>query len=261
MRQRGVAGIRWLYVLVGTLGVVAAVLIGVAVYGGYQRFLSTTPTPESIAVASPTEPWPTVVTATPTTTRTPAPTFTATPTVTPTPRPTNTLAPTPTPTPTPILIDFEELGKLVTIQYKLQTVSVVEEKEENWIRRLFGENKVVLVATGEVMAGVDMALLADEDVAVSGTTVRLVVPPAEIVSVSLVPGESWVYDRKLNILKPNWQIEQQAQEQAMNSLREWSITNGILEQAEEVFRSRIETFLRRLGFTQVTILFRGSSER
>jgi hypothetical protein len=261
MKQRGVAGVRWLYVLVGALGVVAAILIGVAVYGGYQWFLSATPTPESVAAASPSPPWPTVVTATPTTTRTPAPTFTATPTVTPTPRPTHTPAPTPTPTPTPILIDFEELGKLVTIQYKLQTVSVVEEKEENWIRRLFGENKVVLVATGEVMAGVDMALLADEDVAVSGVTVRLVMPPAEIVSVGLVPGESWVYDRKLNILKPNWQLELQAQEQAQESLRRWSVDNGILEQAEEVFRSRIETFLRQLGFTQVTILFRGAEER
>ena len=146
---------------------------------------------------------------------------------------------------------------MVTIQYKLQTVSVVEEKDASWIVRLFGDNKVVLVAVGEVLAGVDMTLLAEEDVAVSGTTVKIIMPPAEILSVHLVPGESWVYDRKLNILKPNWQLELQAQEQAEATLRQWSIDNGILVQAEDVFTARIEAFLRRLGFTAVTILFRG----
>ena len=100
--------------------------------------------------------------------------------------------------------------------------------------------------------------LSEEDVVVSGTMVKLIMPPAEIFSVRLVPGESWVYDRKLNILKPNWQLELKAQEQAERSLRDWSIDNGILGQAEEVFTARIEVFLRRLGFTDVTILFRGS---
>jgi hypothetical protein len=150
---------------------------------------------------------------------------------------------------------------MVTIQYKLQNVSVVEERDASWIVRLFGDNRVVLVATGEVMAGVDMSLLGEDDVTVEGTTVKLIMPPAEILSVRLVPGESWVYDRTLNILKPNWQLELQAQQQAEQSLREWSIDNGILEQAEQVFTSRIEAFLRRLGFTEVTILFRGSGDR
>jgi len=147
---------------------------------------------------------------------------------------------------------------MVTIQYKLETVSVVEEKDASWIVRLFGDNRVVLVATGEVMAGVDMTRLADDDIVVDGTTVKIVMPPAEILSVRLIPGESWVYDRKLNILKPNWQLELQAQEQAETSLRDWSIENGILAQAEAVFTSRIEAFLRRLGFTDVAVLFRGS---
>ena len=240
------------------LGVLAIALVAVLAFGTYWLLLRKTPTPTSVATVGATKPWPTVATATPTVTRPPSVTPTPTPTDTPTPRPTNTRAPTPTPTPTPILIDRKELGKMVTIQYKLQTVSVVEEQDASWIVRLFGDNRVVLVAAGEVLAGVDMAQLAEEDIVVSGTAVKIVMPPSEILSVHLIPGESWVYDRKLNILKPNWQIELQAQQQAEASLREWSIENGILAQAEEVFTSRIEAFLRRLGFTEVTILFRGT---
>ena len=246
------------YILIAAVGVVIITLLGGLTCGGYWLFARGTPTPTPATVARPTKSWPTVVTATPTVTRPPSATPTPTPTATSTPRPTNTPAPTPTSTPTPILIDREELGKMVTIQYKLETVSVVEEKDALWIVRLFGDNKVVLVATGEVMAGVDMTSLSEEDVVVSGTMVKLIMPPAEIFSVRLVPGESWVYDRKLNILKPNWQLELKAQEQAERSLRDWSIDNGILGQAEEVFTARIEAFLRRLGFTDVTILFRGS---
>lgn len=267
MRQRNdprrATGLLWVYVLIGALGVVAIILVGGLLYSRDLIPVSKTGTPSPTAIAGPTtlKPWPTVVTATPTVTPPPSPTFTPTPTSTPTPRPTNTPAPTPTPTPTPILIEREELGKMVTIQYKLQNVSVVEEKDASWIVRLFGDNKVVLVATGEVMAGVDMTLLAEGDIVVSGTAVKLIMPPAEILSVHLVPGESWVYDRKLNILKPNWQLELQAQQQAERSLRDWSIDNGILEQAEQVFTTRIEAFLRRLGFAEVTILFRGSDDR
>ncbi|MFZ5918275.1 MAG: DUF4230 domain-containing protein [Chloroflexota bacterium] len=245
------------YLLIAVVGVVALILLAALAVGGYWLWVRETPTPAA-TIAAATRAWPTVVTATPTVTHPPTTTPTPTPTVTATPRPTHTRTATPTPTPTPILIDFEELGKLVTVKYKLQTISVVEEPEDRWVVRLFGENKIALVATGEVMAGVDMSSLAAEDVSVQGASVRLIMPPAEIVSVGLIPGESWVYDRKLNILKPNWQIEQQAQEQAVASLRQWSIDNGILEQAEAVFTARIEAFLRRLGFTEVTILFRGS---
>jgi hypothetical protein len=250
-RSSRVSRVQWTYVLIGALGMMAIILMAGLLYSGYQALVSRTSTPSEAAMADSTapKPWPTVITATPTVTPTP------------TPRSTNTPAPTPTATATPILIDFEELGKLVTIQYKLQTISVVEEKEDNWIERLFGENRVALVATGEVMAGVDVTLLGDEDIVVEGTTVRLVMPPAEIVSVRLIPGESWVYDRTLNILKPNWQLELQAHQQAETELAQWSTAHGILEQAEEVFTSRIETFLRRLGFVDVTILFRGSEER
>lgn len=262
MKQQGNPGSAarelWTRILIAAVVVLAIILLAGVAYGGYWLITWQRPTPTLVAAARRTKPWPTVVTASPTVTRPPSPTFTPLPTVTPTPRPTNTPAPTPTPTPTPILIEREELGKMVTIQYKLETVSIVEEKDASWIVRLFGDNKVVLVATGEVMAGVDMASLADKDVVVNRTTVRIVMPAAEILSVHLIPGESWVYDRKFNILKPNWQLELQAQEQAERSLRGWSIKNGILEQAEEVFATRIEAFLRRLGFTDVTILFRGS---
>ena len=254
----GAARKPWTCILIAVLAVLATILLVGLAYRGYWPVTWKRPTSTLAATARRTKPWPTVVTASPTVTRPPSPTLTPLPTVTPTPRPTNTPAPTPTPTPTPILIERQELGKMVTIQYKLETVSIVEQKDASWIVRLFGDNKVVLVATGEVMAGVDMASLADKDVVVNRTTVRIVMPAAEILSVHLIPGESWVYDRKFNILKPNWQLELQAQEQAEMSLRGWSINNGILEQAEEVFATRIEAFLRRLGFTDVTILFRGS---
>ncbi len=255
-RSGGAARSSLTYVLIVAVGIVGIALLAGLAYGGYWLLVQETPTP-AVAVRA-TKPWPTVVTATPTVTRLPSATPMPAPTFTSTPRPTNTPAPTPTPTPTPILLDRQELGKMVTIQYKLQTISVVEEKDASWIVRLFGDNRVVLVATGEVLAGVDMTLLTDEDITTDGTTVKIIMPPAQVVSVHLVPGESWVYDRKLNILKPNWQLELQAQEQAELSLRGWSIENGILQQAEEVFTIRIEAFLRRLGFSEVTILFRGS---
>jgi hypothetical protein len=242
-------------VLLLAAGILLGALIPVAVL-----FISARrPTPPTTNTP---QPWPTVVTATPT--QTPAPTLTATsmPTATPTPVPTSTSTPTPTPTPTPIIVPMQvrALGRLVTFEYKLQTISEV--RRDSWLG-LFGSDRVVLIAVVKVQAGVDLAKMADEDVIVQGQKATIYLPAAEIFTTELVEKESSVYARDRKWLfsdQQDKQVELEAAALAEQQAQVWTSENGILDHAQTEASYRMEALLRRLGFTEVTINFREQKE-
>jgi hypothetical protein len=226
-------------VLLLAAGLLLGTLIPVAIF----LFPAWNRTPQPVNTP---RPWPTVVTATPT--QTPVPTATSAPTATP----------TPLPTPTPIIVpqDVRELGRLVTFEYKLQTISEV--KHDTWLG-LFGSDRVVLIAVVQVQAGVDLAKLADEDVIVQGQEATIYLPAAEIFTTELVEEESSVYARDRKWPFPNDQVELEAAALAERQAQDWSRENGLLDNAQAAASYRMEALLRRLGFANVTVKFRDTN--
>ena len=152
---------------------------------------------------TPTAPWPTTIhTKTPTPTS--IPTATPEPTYTPTSTPTSTPTLTPTPTPTPIVVinHIEVLGRLETVQYVAQTVVDLEKEPSNIWQRVFGTDKLLLIAEGEVVAGFDLSKVEESDVVVRGTAVSLTLPSPEILHSWLDDDRTFVYERETGIV-PN----------------------------------------------------------
>src|ERR1043165_4387358 len=73
-----------------------------------------------------------------------------------------------------VLQQVQTLSELVTVKYVMEKVVVIEDVK--W----FGENRVLLVAHGVAKAGVDFKQMKPEDLRVSGKTVSLRLPPAQI---------------------------------------------------------------------------------
>ncbi len=105
---------------------------------------------------------------------------------------------------TPILTGTQDLNQLTTARLTGQVV-VTEEAEPGRIQNLAdfvgvdtsaltGES-VILVATGEVEAGVNLDNLEDRDVRVGEDTVTINLPDAEILSSSLDEERTGLYDR------------------------------------------------------------------
>ncbi len=243
---------------------ILGILIGVgAFYLGQQSnqpsevaaerpaLIINTPTP--LATAPPP---PAIVTNTPT--RTPEPTATFGPTDTPTPTPTDTATPTDTPThtPTPIVVitHVQGLGRLETTEYAMQTVIDLENDASNLWQQLVGSDKLMLVAVGEVVAGFDFEKIRGQDIAVNGTTVRIVLPAPEILYSRIDNEDTYVYERQTGLLvPPDNSLESRARQLAEEALVEWALEREIFDQAEKDGRLQIENLLRSLGFTDVTI--------
>jgi hypothetical protein len=218
---------------------------------------------ESIPEVSPRpsqhEAVPTASRLVPTATPIPSPTATPTPTrtATPTPRPTHTPTPTYTPTPTPLPpLYWEELGYLTSMEYTTSTM-VEKERARPGIGAVLGTDRILLLAVGRVQMGVDLTLIDDSDVDISGTSIRVILPPVMVVSVELLPDESTIYESDRSWLFSEYEgLEVEAMEQARQQLLEQAHYNqGMIELAETLARLQLTEFLRSLGYQEVEILF------
>ncbi len=200
-----------------------------------------------------TQPFPAVKTSTPTA----IPTKTPTPPPTGTPTPTPTFTPTPTPTPRVIITEVKSLGRLETTKYMLSTVIDLKREPANLWEELFGADSLLLIAEGEVVAGIDMTQIARQDIIIHGDQVTITLPPPEILYTKIDNERTHVYERTTGLFrKPDKTLEGEARQLAEQSMLTRAIEGEILEQAEANARMQIDAFLRALGFTDIVIIVR-----
>jgi hypothetical protein len=193
-----------------------------------------------------------VPSATTTSTPTSLPTSTATSTPTHTPTPTLTPSPTATPVPTPIVVTWEELGYLTTVETTASTVVEISRERFPNFPLIPLNARILLMAVGQIEAGINMS---EVQVTQDGTAVQLLLPRAEITSVELLPEQTQIFD--VGFFPPEG-LEIEAMEQAHRQLLDWSSNreaSGILELSEKLGQAQLESFLHDLGFEEVEITF------
>ena len=116
-------------------------------------------------------------------------------------------------------------------------------------RFLTGE-KIVLVATGGVKAGVDLVALGEDDVEIDGEKVTTRLPEPEMFSSSLDEEKTAVYNRDQGTLRlrPDDELVGEARREAeITTVQE----NGILDYANSNAEASIRAFVATLGFDEV----------
>lgn len=148
---------------------------------------------------------------------------------------------------------MEDLNQLSTARWT-ESVVVTRQTPGNALRRALTGDRVLLVATGEVEAGVDLASLDRGDVTVDGERVVVDLPKPEITSSSLDEERTRVYDRDRGLLNPGSSDElvSEARVEAENRMVSAARHNGILDRAEANARQSLRVFLISLGFEEVT---------
>jgi len=188
---------------------------------------------------------------------TPTATVTLTPTVTPTPTPTFTSTPTSTPTPTPtpatLILRVRALSRLETIRYSMETIIEGGSDPGGFLSFLgIGKEKLVLIARGQVMAGVDFSRMEPDDIVVNGQEVTLYLPPAEILVSKLDNERTGVYEYEKGLFtRRDVQLESELRARAEEELVRRAMEDGILMQAETNAKAYLLLLLHSLGFTEV----------
>ncbi len=147
---------------------------------------------------------------------------------------------------------IRDLNQLATVRWT-ESVLVTRESGGTQLERIFTGERVLLVAVGEVEAGVDLANLGPDDVQVEGDRVTIRLPEPEVLSTSLDEDETSVYDRDFGLLnfRPDDELVEEARGEAEDKIEQAAQENEILDQAESNAEDSIRSFVTTLGFEEV----------
>ncbi|MBP9041732.1 MAG: DUF4230 domain-containing protein [Anaerolineaceae bacterium] len=165
------------------------------------------------------------------------------------------LNPTPTIIPDPVTIIHEvrSLARLETIQYSVEKV-IAAETGEGAFAFLF-EDRLLLVAHGTVIAGIDMEKLESKDMWLEGGVLNVRLPQAEVFVATLDNDKTYVYERDTGILRlPSVDLETLARQSAEEEIRAAAIEDGILEVARQNAEAYLSRFFRSLGYADVNFV-------
>ncbi|MCC6300862.1 MAG: DUF4230 domain-containing protein [Anaerolineales bacterium] len=167
----------------------------------------------------------------------------------------NLLNPTPTIIPDPItyINEIRALARLETIQYSVEKV-ITGETGQGATGFLFGD-KILFVAHGTVIAGIDMAKLTPENMRYENGVLTVQLPPTEIFIATLDNGKSYVYDRESGLLtKPDPNLETLVRQKAEEEILKAALEDGILDQAQINAEAYLFKFFAALGFPNTIFL-------
>ena len=160
----------------------------------------------------------------------------------------------PTPTiladPVTIINQVRSLARLETIQYSVEKV-VSAETGQGTLGVLFGD-KLLFVAHGVVIAGVDLAKMGPKDLWVEDGVLYVRLPEAELFIATLDNEKSYVYDRDTGLLTHgDINLETTARRAAEQEIEKAALEDGILEQARQNAENYLYRLLRDLGYPEV----------
>jgi hypothetical protein len=165
------------------------------------------------------------------------------------------LHPTPTILPDPLTIidEVQALARLETIRYTVEKV-ITAETNQGALAALFGD-RLLFVAHGYVIAGIDMQKIKAEDLRLDGNVLNVRLPAAEVLVASLDNEKSYVYDRRTGLLTHgDPTLETQVRQVAEQEILKAAIEDGILDTASTNAQTYLRWFFETLGYKQINFI-------
>lgn len=150
-------------------------------------------------------------------------------------------------TPAAVITEIHKLNQLVTVRYSIQRVVGIREPKVP-----FGEESILLMVQGEVLAGIDLDRIRSRDITYAGDrSILIALPPARVLNSFLDENETKVWDRSITWWTP-WvpydpDLEHKARLQAISDIRDAALKMGILDQAQKNARLSIRDLCSTLN--------------
>jgi hypothetical protein len=160
--------------------------------------------------------------------------------------------PTPTIIPDPVTIirQVQNVSRLETASYTIEKV-ITAESGQGPFAFLFGD-RLILVAHGQVIAGVDLGKMGADDIVIGERgQVIVVLPQAEIFVATLDNQKSYVFDRDTGVVGFQPDLETAARQAAEQEILEAALEDGILDKAQQTAETYVRNLILTLGFDEV----------
>ncbi len=146
---------------------------------------------------------------------------------------------------------IQQLQRLETVVYSMDKI-VVGQREGKLLPDFLVGDRLLLLAQGQVVAGIDFSQLQLTDVSLDRKTIRVRLPVAEVFFTRLDSQNTRVYSRETGLLVPvDSTLETEVRQQAEQQLHDAALQDGILNTAQQNARTTLAGLLKGLGFENV----------
>ena len=161
--------------------------------------------------------------------------------------------------PTPdVVVAVRDLARLEAVSFHMERVIDVRDRQSRLFGLLETEDAILLVAVGDVSAGVDLTEIRAGDVLVDreAMTAEITLPPPRVLHARLDTERTYVHTRDTEALaRRSETLETRARQEAEGSIRQSAIEAGILDRARDNAATTVRTLVESLGYHQVEIRF------
>lgn len=153
-----------------------------------------------------------------------------------------------------IIKQIETLSRFETSSYSVDKIIEVSTNYDKIRDFLFGD-KLLLVAHGKVIAGLDLSTMQPENFSGSGSSIIIKLPAPQILETILDNSSTRVYDRDRGILtKGDLDLEATARQTAEEEIRQAACDGGILDEANKSAIQQLSVLFKTAGFDEVSII-------
>lgn len=152
-----------------------------------------------------------------------------------------------------VIKQIRSLNRLETSSYTIEKIIDAGTTGNKFEQFLYGD-RILLIAHGQVIAGFDMGKVEEEDIEVNGDTLKITMPPPEILVTKLDSDQTRVYDRQQGLLtKGDENLESEARSEAEKVIKDAACQGGILNEASKNARNQLTSLFKGLGFVTVVV--------
>jgi hypothetical protein len=158
-----------------------------------------------------------------------------------------------------LVTQVRELNRLETAAMRVVHVGRVTQTYKMVPDALAGD-EITFLATGDVVAGIDLSKLQQQDVWRSPDgTINIRLPNAEILMTRVDNKESRVVNRKTGVLRrADVDLETRARQHAEVNIRQEALRKGVIRLAAANAETKLAEFMHTVGIEKVRFVSRGA---
>jgi hypothetical protein len=162
-----------------------------------------------------------------------------------------------------VVVAVRDLARLEGAEFQVERVVSASDKQARLWGLLEVEDAILLVASGNIVAGVDLSSLKESDFELdeSKHSARVTLPSSTVFSARLDNDRTYIYRRDTDVLAERREsLETRARQEAEKALLDAAHQEGIVRRSNDSVRRTVESLVKSLGYRDVTITFREPTE-
>jgi hypothetical protein len=159
-----------------------------------------------------------------------------------------------------VVVAMRDLSRLETQSFHMEKVIELTDEQSRLFGLVQAKDAILLVAVGDVVAGVDLGQVGDADVRVDPAdgTVHVDLPPPQVLTTAIDEAQTHVYSRSTELLASRKEdLEGLARKEAAAELEKGARAAGILDRARAGAERTVRALLQSLGFRVVVVSWHG----